>query len=138
MPAVADPSGGVGHRVEHLLDRRADAVVGGVRLRRVLGWPAFPGQREQVGAFGLVELERVGEGVEDALGGAGEAAALHAHVVVDRDAGEHRDLLAPQALDAAVAAVGRQAGLLGGDPGAPRAEELADLGAQVDGAMAPR
>ena len=94
---------------------------------------ALTGQREEVGPLGLVELEGGGERVEDALGGAGEAAALHPDVVVDGDAGEHGDLLAPQSLDPAVAAVGGQTGLLRGDSGAPRAEELADLGAQVDG-----
>ena len=130
-PAVAHPCGSVGHRIEHLLDRRANPVRGYALWATGAG-TAFPGQREEVGPLGLVELERVGERVEDALGGAGEAAALHAHVVVDRDAGEHRDFLAPEPLHPAVAAVCRQARLLGGDPGAPRAQELADLGAQVD------
>ena len=66
-----------------------------------------------MGPLGLVEPQRLGQGVEDALRGAGEAAAFHADVVVDRDAGEHRHLLAAQSRHAAVAAVCRQAGLFG-------------------------
>jgi hypothetical protein len=77
--------------------------------------------------LGLVELQRLGERLEHALGCPREAAALHPHVVVDRHPGQHRDLLAAQALDAAVAAVRRQAGLLRSDPRAAGAEEVADL-----------
>ena len=83
-------------------------------------------------ALRLVELQRRGKSVQHALGGAGEVAALHADVVVDRHPGEHRDLFAPQTLDPAVAAVRREARLLGRDPRTPRAQELADLAAQVD------
>ena len=41
-------------------------------------------------AFGVVELERPGDAVEDGVGGAGEVAAFQADVVVDADAGEQR------------------------------------------------
>jgi len=89
-----------------------------------------------VGPFGVVEAERFGEGVEHAVRGAGQAAAFHPDVVVDRDTGEHRHFLAPQSVHAAVAAVRGQAGLFGGDACPPGAEELADLGARIDGAHA--
>ena len=105
MAAVAHPGRGVGDGVEHLLDRRAHACAAECACGGWLLGPRLPGQGEEVVALGLVELQGVGEGVEDALGGAGEAAALHAHVVVDRDTGEHGDLFAAQPLDPAVAAV---------------------------------
>ena len=78
-------------------------------------------------AFGVVQLQRPGHAVQDGVGGAGEGAAFHPDVVVDADTGEQRDLFASQSFDPAVAAVGGQAGLLGGDPGSARGEELADL-----------
>jgi hypothetical protein len=49
------------------------------------------GEVEQVGLLGL-ELECAAEGEEHGLGGAGEVAAFDAGVVVDADAGQHRDL----------------------------------------------
>ena len=107
------------------------------RRRRVAALPGRAGEGEEVVALGVLEVQRVGERVEDALGGAAEAAALHAHVVVDRDAGEHGDLLAAQPCDPTVAAVRRQPGLLGRDPGAAGAEEVTDLRAQVHGGHAP-
>ena len=136
MSAVAYPRGRVDHGVEHLLDRGPDTGRSGPLPTATTARAAFPGQREQMRPFRLIELQRVCEGVEHALGGAGEAATFHPDVVVDRDPGEHRDFLAPQPLHAAVAAIRRQARLLGGDARAPRAEELADLGAQVEGAHA--
>ena len=63
---------------------------------------------KQVGAFGLVELQRPRQRVEDAGGGAGDLAALEAGVVLDAEPGERGDLAAPQAGDAA-AAGGREA-----------------------------
>ena len=47
-------------------------------------------------AFGVVQLQRADERLEHRLGDAAEVAALEARVVVDADAGEHRDLLAAQ------------------------------------------
>jgi len=52
------------------------------------------GEVEQVRTFGLVELERTGEGFEDRLGDAGEVPAFEACVVVGADAGQQCDLLA--------------------------------------------
>ena len=91
------------------------------------------GQVVQVGAFGVVELQGARDGVQDFFGGSGEVAALQADVVVDADAGEQ--LLTAQAGHAPGAAVGGQAGLLGGDLGAAGGQELADVAL---GAHAPQ
>jgi hypothetical protein len=73
---------------------------------------------ERVRALGVVELERAGQRLEHVLGDAAHVAALEPRVVRDADAGEYRDLLAPQPGDAA-AAVGRQPDLLRRDPRPP-------------------
>ena len=78
----------------------------------------------EVVALGLVELEGVADAVEDAVGDAADVAALEPGVVLDADAGEEGDLFAAQAGDAAVRAVHGQPGLLRGDLGAARGEEL--------------
>lgn len=83
-----------------------------------------------MGAFGVVELQGAGQGVEDGSGDAGEGSALELGVVLDADAGEGGDLGAPQAGHAPDADV-RQPHLLNADLGPPRGEELADLGAVV-------
>ena len=70
-------------------------------------------------AFGVVQLQRPGDALEDGVGGAGEVAAFHPDVVVDADPGEHRHLLPAQPCHPAVAAIGGQAGLFGGDPRPP-------------------
>ena len=67
--------------------------------------------------LGLVELERVRDGVEDGLRGSPEVATLEAYVVLDAHAGEQRHLLASQALHAAVAAPGGQTRVLRGETG---------------------
>jgi hypothetical protein len=78
--------------------------------------------------LGLVELQRVGDAVDHALGDAGGGAALEAGVVLDRDAGEEGGLFAPQALDPPTGtAVYGQPGLLRADPGSSRGQELPDL-----------
>jgi len=48
-----------------------------------------------VRVLGFVELERLADGLEDALGDSVRVPALEARVVLDADAGEERDLLAP-------------------------------------------
>ena len=75
------------------------------------------GEVVEVGAFGVVELQRPGQCVEDRVGDAAQVAALQPGVVVDTDPGERRDLLPAQPGDAALVAEGRQAGLGGGDAG---------------------
>ncbi len=77
-------------------------------------------------ALGLVEAENPGEGVEDLLGGLRGAALLQAHVVVDADPGQVRDLLTAQPLHTA-AAVGGDADGGGIDPGAPGAQEAREI-----------
>ncbi len=81
----------------------------------------------------LVELQRAGDPVEDLLGDATHVAAFESDVVLGADPREQRDLFAAQSLDAPVAAVGGQTGLLGGDPRPPRGEELADVVPRVHG-----
>ena len=71
-----------------------------------------------MGALGVVELERPGQCLKHALGGAAHVSAFQARVVRNAHAGQDRDLLAAQAGNA-TSAVGRQPGLLGRDPGAP-------------------
>jgi hypothetical protein len=83
--------------IEDALDRRADA------LRTEPAHPLSPrgdrtggaGEVEQVGTFGLVEPERVRERLEEDSGAPGGVAALQALVVLDADASERGDLLAP-------------------------------------------
>ena len=77
------------------------------------GLAAGAGQVEQVGAFGLVKLERARDAVQDGAGCAGQVSSLHVDVVVDANAGEQGDLLAPEPFHPAVAAVGGQPGLRG-------------------------
>jgi len=75
----------------------------------------------------LVELQRVHEAVQDAVGDAADAAAFQPGVVLDADPGQQRDLLPAQPADPTVRAVHRQARLLGGDLGAARGEELPEV-----------
>jgi hypothetical protein len=85
-----------------------------------------------MGPLGLVEVQGVGDAVDDAVGDAGGVAALEPGVVLARDACEEGDLLAAQARDpSAVAAVGGQPGLGGADLGSSRAQELPNLGADL-------
>ncbi|GGX59944.1 hypothetical protein GCM10010358_13060 [Streptomyces minutiscleroticus] len=73
------------------------------------------------GAFGRIEPQGSGDGVQHAVGDVEVAAALQADVVVVADAGEPRDLLAAQPRDAADARLREQPRLLGSEPGAARA-----------------
>ena len=83
-----------------------------------------------MGALGVVESQRVGERVEDGVGGAGGVAALQALVVLDAHPGQRGDLLASQSGHAPLA-VARQAGLLGRDLGPPGGQELRELACRV-------
>ena len=89
--------------------------------------PGGAGEIEEVCAFGFIEPEAAGEGIEHAVGDAAQVAAFHLGVVVDADAGEHRGFLAAQPGDAAGAAEDREAGLLRGQLRSARGEELPDL-----------
>ncbi|GAA1183092.1 hypothetical protein GCM10009654_45600 [Streptomyces hebeiensis] len=81
-------------------------------------------------------MQRTGDRVEDALGRATELAALHTGVVLDAEAGEHRDFLSPQSFDAAVASDVGQPGLLGRDPRPAAHEETPDLLLKLHGLKA--
>jgi hypothetical protein len=94
------------------------------------------GQVEEVGALGLVELERASECVQDELGDAGDVAALQPPVVLDAHPGQRGDLLAAQPGHAALA-IARQAGLVGRDPGPARGQELGDVVGGVHGLGLP-
>ncbi len=76
VSTVADPRGCVGHRVEDLSDGGSDRIRDRSGSARTAGSPPV-GKRQEVVALGVVELERRRQAVEDALGGAGEIAALH-------------------------------------------------------------
>ena len=67
------------------------------------------GEVEEVGALGVVELERSGQRFEHALGGAAHVAVFQARVVLVAHAGQDRDLLAAQSGDATGAVVGHPA-----------------------------
>ena len=113
VPGVAHPGRSVGDGIEDLLDSVRDAGRLPAPLPR-RGGMSSARQVEQVGALGLVQLQRAGDSVEDGIGGAGQVPAFHADVVVDAYPGEQRDLLAPQPLDPAVASpVGGQPRLRG-------------------------
>ena len=64
------------------------------------------GEVEQVGSFGVVELERPGECLEHAFGDAVDVSALEARVVGDADAGQDGDLLTAQSRNASRAVAG--------------------------------
>jgi hypothetical protein len=92
--------------------------------------PGCAREVEEVGAFGVVESQRVGECVEDLIGGAGGVAAFQAFVVLDAHAREGGDLFASQAGHAPLT-VARQASLLGGDLRSPGGQELRQLACWV-------
>src|SRR5690606_34204634 len=74
----------------------------------------------------LVQAEDAGERVEDLLGRLGRAALFEAHVVVDADPGQMRDLFAPQPDDAA-AAIGGDTDVRRVDPGTPGPQEAGQI-----------
>ena len=103
------------------------------RPRRVAG------EFVQVGAFFLVEQQRAGEGVEDGGAGVGLAALFQPDVVVDADACQRGQFLAPQARRAAQPGPGGQADIGGPDPGPPGPQELAKAaGCRHDASVPPR
>ena len=79
-----------------------------------------------MGAFGIVELKRPSEPLQNELRGAADVAALKPPVVLDAHACQRGDLLAAQTGHAALAVRG-QAGLLGGDPCPAGGQELGDV-----------
>ena len=83
-----------------------------------------------MGAFGVVELEGAGDRVENAGGDAAEGTAFELGVILNAHPGQGGDLAAPQPGHPALPGL-RYPGLLGGDLGTPRGEELADFGTVV-------
>ena len=77
--------------------------------------------------FRLVELQRVGKGLEDTVGDTAEVAPLQPDVVLDAHSGEEGHLLAAESLDPTIPAPSRQAGLLWGDPSPTRHQEVPNL-----------
>ena len=118
---VHDQRGCVGDQVEDAQQLRPDPPA-----RRLRAAAALPGEPVEVPAFGLVEAEDAGERVEDLLGGLGRAALLQAHVVVDADSGQVRDLFAAQPFDPA-APVGGDADGRRVDPGTPGPQEAREI-----------
>jgi hypothetical protein len=57
-------------------------------------------------AFGVVELQRAGQRVQNAVGHSAEVSAFEAGVVLDADAGERGDLATAEAFDPAGAVRG--------------------------------
>jgi hypothetical protein len=93
-PAVANEGSRLGDGVEDPLDARPHLLG---RLRAAARWSLLRGvdQVEQVGPLDIVEMQRVGDGVEDVVGDAANGAAFELRVVLDADPGEHRHFLAP-------------------------------------------
>ena len=81
----------------------------------------------------LVELKGAGDAFEHVFRDAAGVAALEPRVVLDADPGEHGGFFAAQALHASPAAEGGEPGLLGGDLGSPRGQELPDVAPAVHG-----
>jgi hypothetical protein len=93
-------------------------------LLRAAAWPqdgvaavGLVGEAEQVGAFGVVELQGAGEGVEHAGRDTGQRAALELCVVLHAHSGQRRDLATAQPGDPALPGH-REPGPLGSDLGA--------------------
>ena len=127
---VADERRGGGRRVQDVLHTGGDPRRA-ARARDGAARPGGAGEVEQVSPFRLVQLQRPGDSAEDLVGDAGDVAFLQPRVVVDRDAGEHRDFLPAQPGHAPAPAIQRHPRLIGSDLGAAGGEELADLGTGV-------
>lgn len=84
----------------------------------------------------LVELQRASDAIEDVFRDATHVAALEANVVLGADPGEQRHLFAAESLDPSVAAVDREARLLGRDARPARDEELTDVVPRIHGSHA--
>jgi hypothetical protein len=83
---VEHERGRADHRVQDALHRGPDSLSGRPAARRA-GRASGAEQVEQVGPLGVVELQGVGDGVDDAVGDAGGVAALQPGVVLAGDAG---------------------------------------------------
>ena len=77
-----------------------------------------------MGLLDRVELERAGDGLQDAVGRVDERAALQPDVVVDAEPGQGGDLLAAQPRHPPLAPGHRQPGRLRADPRAAGGQKL--------------
>ena len=93
--------------------------------------PGVAGQVEQVDPLGVIQLQRAGHGLQHRLRRPRQVAALQPAVVVDAEPGEQRHLFASQTRHPPPAAVGRQARLLGAEPGPAAGQELLDVFAVI-------
>lgn len=125
--------GGSGDRVEDVVEAGPDALWRGSARASWCAGVGNAGEVEQVGSFGVVQLESVGERVEHGVRDAGGVAAFEPLVVLEADAGEGGDLLAAQPLYPP-GAVGGKADLVGCEAGPACSEELGELGGGVHGA----
>ena len=116
-----------GHRVDDPRDAGTDLLGRGGPARRPLG-VGGPGEVREVVALRLVELERVGDRLEDAVRDAARVAPLEPRVVLDADPGEQRDLLAPEAATRRWRPNVGSPTRSGVSFGAAGGEELSDLG----------
>ena len=114
------------HQVEHPLDRWADPLLGGSAPGRAPGCGGSH-QPEEVITFRLVELERVHDTLQDAVGDLAHIAALEPGVVLDADPGEQRRLFPAETGDPPARTVDRKPDLLRRDLRAPGGEKLAKI-----------
>ncbi|BCW80174.1 hypothetical protein NicSoilC5_21930 [Arthrobacter sp. NicSoilC5] len=66
--------------------------------------------------LGAVQFQGTGDGIQDAVRNAVQVSPFQPRVVVHADSGQPRHFLAPEPRYTAAAAIGFDAGLLGGDP----------------------
>ena len=123
VPGGAEQVGGRRvERAQQALGPVGDVRPGGAaRLLRVV-----TGQLGQVVALHGIELEHTGQRVEHVGGHVDGTALFQPGVPTDRHTGQERHLLAAQTGRAAAGA-GHQPDLVGGDGGAPHAEELGEV-----------
>ena len=129
-PPVADEGRSALDRVEQVVQARPQFLRSGPSLDRRIGRGAAD-QAPQVGLLDVVELQDIADGIEHGVRDAAGTAPLQAGVVLHAHLGEHGDLLTAQARDPAVAAGRGETSGLGRDAGAPRAQEVAQLGSGV-------
>jgi hypothetical protein len=108
------------------LDLGPDALLGLAPTRARRGRLCGSDEVEEMGALGVVELERPSQRIEHAVGDPVRVAALQTRVVGNAHARQDGDLLPAQPRDPTTP-VRLQTRLLRCDPGAPGGEELADL-----------
>ena len=124
---AADQRGDADEGVEDRLQLRGDRRRRGAAGAGRGGRPPGAREVEQVGLFGGVELQRAGDGLQDAVGGVGERAALQPDVVVDAEPGQGGDLLAAQPRHPPLAAGHRQPDRLWAYPRPAGGQKLRDL-----------